>query len=52
MIKSDIVKIKKINNFDNLYIEQELAKLYNSLIRWAVVKIDNEIEISVSYEIK
>ncbi len=50
MIKSAIVKIKKINNFDNLYIETELKRIYSDIIRWAVVDIDNvEILISVSY---
>ena len=51
MIKSDILKIKKIENFDNIYIEQELSSKYNSIIRWAIVEItDNELIISVSYE--
>ena len=42
MIKSEIVKIKKIKDFDNLYIENELSKLYKSVIRWAIISIDNE----------
>ncbi len=51
MIKSDILKIKKIENFDNIYIEQELSSKYNSVIRWAIVEItDNELIISVSYK--
>lgn len=51
MIKSDILKIKKIENFDNIYIEQELSSKYNSVIRWAIVEItDNELIISVSFE--
>lgn len=51
MIKSDILKIKKIENFDNIYIEQELSSKYNSVIRWAIVEIQgNNLIISVSYE--
>ena len=51
MIKSDIVKIQKIENFDNGYIEKELAKKYPAVIRWAVVGIDEKIlTLSVSYE--
>ena len=51
MIKSDILKIKKIENFDNIYIEQELSSKYNSIIRWAIVEIQgNNLIISVSYE--
>lgn len=50
MIKSDILKIKKIENFDNIYIEQELLHKYNSVIRWAIVEITaDDIIISVSY---
>lgn len=51
MIKSDIIKIKKIENFDNIYIEQELSSKYNSVIRWAIVEIqENNLIISVSFE--
>lgn len=51
MIKSDIVKIPRIENFDNDYVEQELAKLFSSVIRWAVVDIqENNLIISVSCE--
>lgn len=49
MIKSDIIKIEKIKNFDNTYIENELSKIYDSVIRWAIVDIDNFLHISVSY---
>ena len=51
MIKSDIIKIKKIENFDNKYIENELSKLYKSVVRWAIVDIDDFLHISVSYEV-
>lgn len=51
MIKSDVIKIKKIGNFDNDYVEQELSKLFSSVIRWAIVDVqENDLVISVSYE--
>ena len=50
MINSETIKIKKIETFDNLYIEKELSKLYKSVIRWAIVDIDEEISVSVSFE--
>ena len=51
MIKYDILKIKKIENFDNIYIEQELSSKYESVIGWAIVAIqENNLIISVSYE--
>ena len=49
MIKSETLKLKRIDNFDNLYIEQELSKLYKSVIRWAIVDIGEDITVSVSY---
>jgi hypothetical protein len=50
MIKSDTVKIKKIKNFDNLYIEQELKKLGFDVVRWAVIEVDDEfLTVSISY---
>ncbi len=52
MIRSDILKINKIENFDNIYIEEEISKHFSSIIRWAIISIDNEhIEISISYQI-
>ena len=50
MIESGIVKIKKIENFDNLYIEYELSKLYKSIVRWSVVDVNENIIVSVSYK--
>lgn len=51
MIKSDIVKIPRIENFDNDYVEQELSKLFSSVIRWAIIDVqENELIISVSFE--
>ena len=49
MIKSEIIKLKKIENFDDTYIEDELSKLYKSVIRWAIVDIDDGLTVSVSY---
>ena len=50
MIKSGIVKIKKIDDFDNLYVEQELSKIFKSVIRWALVDINDDLTVSVSFE--
>lgn len=51
MIKSDIVKIPRIENFDNDYVEQELSKLFSSVIRWAIVAVDEDVLlVSVSCE--
>ena len=50
MIKSGIVKIKKIDGFDNLYVEQELSKIFKSVIRWAIVDINDDLTVSVSFE--
>ena len=52
MIKSETVKIKKIKNFDNSYIEEELSKIYNSVIRWAIIDVDEFINVIVSYNFK
>ena len=50
MIKSTVVKIKKINEFENLYIEAQLNKLYKDVVRWAVVDVsESDIFVSVSY---
>lgn len=51
MIKSDIVKIKKVAGFDNLYIENELSKIYKSVVRWAIIDIDDDLTVSVSFEL-
>ncbi len=50
MIRSSVVKIKKINNFDNIYIESELNKFCKDIVRWAVVDIKQDaLSVSVSY---
>lgn len=50
MIMSDTVKIKKIADFDNEYIEAELVKLAKNPVRWAVVDVDADfLTVSVSY---
>lgn len=52
MIKSGIIKIKKIKDFDNLYIEKELIKLNKNPIRWAIIDITADfLVVSVSYVI-
>lgn len=50
MIKSENIKIKKIDGFDNLYIEQELKALGLNIVRWAVIDVnENFVTVSVSY---
>ncbi len=50
MIKSEIITINKIENFDNNYIEDKLTKIFKNIIRWAVIDVlDNDITVSVSY---
>ncbi len=50
MVKSEIVKINKIENFDNIYIEKELSELGKEPLRWAVIGVKNDyLVISVSY---
>lgn len=50
MIKSKNVKIKKIENFDNLYVEQELKTLGLDIVRWAVIAVEEDyLTVSVSY---
>lgn len=50
MVKSEIVKINKIENFDNIYIEKELSELGKEPLRWAVTGMeDDSLIISVSY---
>lgn len=51
MIKSDIIKIEKIDNFDNNYVERELAKNSANVIRWAIVEVtEKDLTVSISYE--
>ena len=50
MIKSKNVKIKKIENFDNLYVVQELKALGLDIVRWALIAVDEDcLTVSVSY---
>lgn len=51
MITSEIIEMKYIKNFDNIYIEKELSKNFNSVIRWSITEISDVIKVSVSYEI-
>ena len=51
MIKSDIIKIEKIDNFDNNYVERELAKKFANVVRWAIVEVtEKDLTVSISYE--
>lgn len=51
MIESTVVKIKRNTVLETSYIEQELSKLFDNVIRYAVVEItDNDILLNVSYE--
>lgn len=50
MIKSETIKIKKIDGFDNSYVESELKKLGLSVVRWAVIAVEKDfLTVSVSY---
>ncbi len=50
MILSEIVKVNKIESFDNIYIENELIKSGKIPVRWAIVDVDdNYIMVCVSY---
>lgn len=50
MIKSKNLKIKKIDAFDNLYIEKELKALGLDIVRWALIAVGEEcLTVSVSY---
>lgn len=52
MIESEVVKIKKMKDFDNLYIENELIKLKKEPIRWAIIDVTTDFFIvSVSYKV-
>lgn len=52
MIKSQTVKIKKTDNFDNLYIERELKTMGFDVVRWALIAIDDDfLDVSVSFVI-
>lgn len=47
------IKIPKIENFDNEYIENYLAQSGYDVIRWAITDFDeNEITVSASYILK
>lgn len=52
MIKSGTIKINKTDNFDDVYIEKQLASQFLNIIRWAVIDVsDSEITVSVSYKL-
>ncbi len=52
MIKSDTIKIVRVDNFDNDYIEKQLIFVYSNIIRWAIIDLnEKDIIVSVSYNI-
>lgn len=45
------LKIPKIKNFNNDYIESYIADLGYDAVRWAITGVDeNEINVSLSYK--
>ena len=49
MLKSKIIKIAYNDKFDNSYIEKELSKICKSIVRWAIIDLNDEvITLSVS----
>ena len=52
MIKSDTITINKTDNFDDVYIEQQLLSSFSNIIRWAVIDVSEQvITVSVSYHV-
>ena len=50
MIETKVIKLNKLESFDNTYIENELKKLGFNIVRWAIVEIsDLYISVCVSY---
>lgn len=51
MIDSDVIWISSTNSSNREEIEKHLTNLYGSLIRWAIVDVnENKLKISVTYE--
>lgn len=51
MILTDEFKIKKTENLESSYIENELSKLNITPLRWAIVDVtDTQYILTVSYE--
>lgn len=49
MITTQTVKLKKPNDFDNLWIEKQLSDMGFNVIRWAIIDItDKEIITTIS----
>ena len=42
MITTKTVKIKKTDNFESKYFEDELSKLGFDVLRWAITAFDSE----------
>ena len=50
MITTQTVKLKKPNDFDNLWIEKQLSDMGFNVIRWAGIDItETELTLSVSH---
>ena len=50
MIRTQTIRLKKPNEFDNLWIEKELSSMGLDVIRWAVIEVtDRELIVSVSH---
>ncbi len=50
MIKSDTIRITKVDNFDDEYIEKQLINTYSNIVRWAIIDLnEKDIVVSVSY---
>ena len=50
MITTQTVKLKKPNEFDNLWIEKQLSASGYNVIRWAIIDVtETELTLSVSH---
>ncbi len=50
MITTQTIKLKKLSEFDNLWIENQLSTMGFNVIRWAIIDVtDGELIISVSH---
>ncbi len=50
MITTETIKLNRPDEFDNLWIENQLSELGFDVIRWAIVDISaNKITLSISY---
>ncbi len=50
MITTKTIKLKKPNEFDNLWIEKQLSDTGFNVIRWAIIDVsETELILSVSH---